>query len=177
MKVAVLSDVHDNVWNLRAALESLAEAEALVFCGDLCSPFVLGLLADGFPERPIHVVFGNNDGDLFRITRNAANHPHVSLHGELYAGELDGRRIAANHYPEIARGLAASGAYDVVFFGHDHRFAIAEDGALTVNPGTLLGYDPVAGKDVPPTFAVYDTESGTATGSQLTAAGVTAFPG
>ena len=51
MKVAVLSDVHDNVWNLRAALESLAEAEALVFCGDLCSPFVLGLLADGFPEK------------------------------------------------------------------------------------------------------------------------------
>ena len=31
VKVAVLSDVHDNIWNLRAALESLAEAEALVY--------------------------------------------------------------------------------------------------------------------------------------------------
>ena len=178
MKVAVLSDVHDHVWNLRAALSALGDADALVFCGDFCSPFVLGLLADGFPNRPIHAVFGNNDGDLYRITRNAESRPHVRLHGELFAGELDGRRVAANHFPELAQGLARGGGFDLVCYGHDHRFALAEDGGtLTIDPGTLLGFDPVAGHDVPPTFAVYDTLSGTATGYQLSSGGhVAPFP-
>ena len=174
----MLSDVHDHVWNLRAALRSLADAEALVYCGDLCSPFVVGLLADGFPQGPIHIVFGNNDGDLFRITQNAGKHPNVHVHGELYAGELGGRRVAANHYPQLAAGLAASGDFDLVCFGHDHRFAIGGRGeTVTVNPGTLLGYDPTAREDVAPTFAVYDTEPGTATGFQLSpGGGVAAFP-
>jgi hypothetical protein len=56
MKIGILSDIHDNLWNLRAALGGLGEADALICCGDLCSPFVVGLLAEGFPGRPIHVV-------------------------------------------------------------------------------------------------------------------------
>jgi len=177
VKIAVLSDVHDHVWNLRAALGALDDAEALVFCGDLCSPFVIGLLAEGFPGRPIHVVFGNNDGDLYRISQSAARHEHVHLHGELFTGELGGRRVAANHYPELAAGLAAGGGFDLVCHGHDHRFAIGSAGnTVTVDPGTLLGYDPVAAADVSATFAVYDTEVGAATGFQLAAGGVAPFP-
>ena len=157
MKVAVLSDVHDHVWNLRAALDAVREADALVFCGDFCSPFVVPLLAEGFPG-PIHAVFGNNDGDLFRIAQNAARFDHVQLHAELFAGELGGRPVAANHYPEIALGLADSGRFDLVCYGHTHRFAVeARGSALTVNPGTLLGYDPAERHDVAATFAVYDT--------------------
>ena len=78
MKIAVLSDVHDHVWNLQAALASLDDTEALLYCGDLCSPFVVGLLAEGFQNRPIEIVFGNNDGDLFRIAQNAAKHDSTS---------------------------------------------------------------------------------------------------
>ena len=48
----------------------------------------------------------------------------MHVHGELFAGGLGGRRVAANHYPQLAAGLAASGDFDLVFFGHDHRFAI-----------------------------------------------------
>ena len=88
MKIGILSDIHDNIWNLRAALEGLGEADALICCGDLCSPFVVGLLGEGFPGRPIHVVFGNNDGDLFRITQNASRVAGLELHGELFQGEL-----------------------------------------------------------------------------------------
>ena len=51
MKIGILSDIHDNIWNLRAALEGLGEADALICCGDLCSPFVVGLLGEGFPGR------------------------------------------------------------------------------------------------------------------------------
>ena len=168
MKIAVLSDVHDHVWNLRAALASLDDANALLYCGDLCSPFVVGLLADGFRNRPIEIVFGNNDGDLFRIAQNAAKHEHVSLNGEVYKGELGGKQVAMNHFPAIASELVAAGSFDLVCFGHDHTFRIEQTGrTLAVNPGTLLGYEPVNGRDVPATFAVYDTDAGEAAGYQV----------
>lgn len=41
MRIAVLSDIHDNVWNLAAALDAGAETDALICCGDLCSPFIV----------------------------------------------------------------------------------------------------------------------------------------
>ena len=168
MKLAILSDAHDNIWNLRAALESLGEADALLYCGDLCSPFVVGLLADGFAGRPIHIVFGNNDGDLFRIAQNAAGQGAMTLHGELFQGEFDGKRVLMNHYPDIALAIAAAGQHDLVCYGHNHRFAIEQQGpTLTVNPGALLGYDPGGKRDIPATFVVYDTADGSTTAYQV----------
>jgi putative phosphoesterase len=172
MKIAVLSDVHDHVWNLRAALAELGEAQALLVCGDLCSPFVVPLLAEGFAGRPVHVVFGNNDGDLYRIAVNARAFDDVELHGELATLELGGLRVAVNHYPAIAEGLAQSGGFDLVCYGHDHRFAVSRRGAaLLANPGTLLGYDPGARADVPATFLVVDTDTRAATGFRVAAGG------
>lgn len=186
MKIAVMSDIHDNVWNLEAALRGIQEAEALVCCGDLCSPFVVTLLGQGFALRPIYIIFGNNDGDAFRITQNAARFPNIQIKAEFLEAELGGRRIAAVHYNTIAAGLAASGRYDAVFFGHNHRFEIRREGAaLMVNPGTLMGWDPSApegGRSITATFAVYDTASGQAEGFRVgpphghTAAGLEISP-
>jgi len=72
MKIAIFSDIHDHIWNLEAALGAIQACDALLVCGDLCSPFIIDQLANGFPARPIHIVFGNNDGDLFRMSRRAA---------------------------------------------------------------------------------------------------------
>ncbi len=159
MKIAVISDIHDNVWNLKAVLGKIQEAEGLIFCGDLCSPFTLGLMAEGF-QKPIYAVEGNNEGDWRRITQVAGKFTHVHLYGEFYQGVIDGKRVAINHYPEIALPLAQSGLYEVVFYGHDHCAAIGQKGkTLTVNPGTLLGYDPIRKMDVPATYAMYDTQT------------------
>jgi uncharacterized protein len=172
MKLAILSDSHDNVWNLRAALGALGETDALLFCGDLCSPFIIGLLAEGYPDKPIHVVFGNNDGDLFRIAGNAARQAQMTLHGELFQGEFDGKRVAMNHYPDIALAIAAAGAHDLVCYGHNHLFAIERTGrTLTVNPGALLGYDPGGKRDIPATFVIYDTTDDSTTAYQVVSDG------
>lgn len=161
MKIAILSDIHDNIWNLRAALAGVQEAEALICCGDLCSPFVVGLLAEGFPGRPIHVVFGNNDGDLFRITQNAARAGTVQLHGELFQGEFAGKRVLVNHYPDIALAIAAAGQHDLVCYGHNHVYKIERRGGmLTVNPGAVMGYEPGGKREIPSTFVIYDTATG-----------------
>ncbi len=139
MRIAIISDIHDALPNLAAALTRLADTEALICCGDLCSPFVVARLGQGF-TRPIHIVFGNNDGDLFRITQQASRFPHVTLHGELAELSLGGKRLAVNHYPEIARGLAASGRYDVVCFGHNHTYEVTREGTTwLVNPGEVFG--------------------------------------
>lgn len=171
MKIVILSDIHDNIWNLKAALSRLTQADALICCGDLCSPFVVNLLADGFRDKPIHIVFGNNDGDPFRISKNAGRFSYVHLDGEFFQAELGGKRFAVNHYNDIGLGLARSGMYDVVCFGHNHCYQVEQVGAtLVINPGTLMGYDPINAREVPPTLVIYDTKSATASGYQLAAA-------
>ena len=165
MRIVVLSDIHDNVWKLAAALSRAAGADAMICCGDLCSPFIVHQLGRGF-AGPIHVVFGNNDGDLFRITANARHYPQIQIHGELFQGEFDGRRVAVNHYDSIGRALAASGRYDVVCYGHNHVFEIARvSSTLAINPGPIMGATFAADgtrTDVPSTFVVWDTATGEA---------------
>ena len=170
MQIALLSDIHDNVWNLAAALRDLHSTDAMICCGDLCSPFVVGQLAEAF-SGPIHIVFGNNDGDLYRITRIAASHPHVNLHGELFQAELGGLRISANHYPDIAGAIAHAGGWDVVCYGHNHVYQIDVVGdCLYINPGTLMGYNPIARQDIPATYVIFDTQNKKAQSFQVTRA-------
>ena len=48
----------------------------------------------------------------------------------------------------------------MICFGHNHRYEVTRYGrALAVNPGPIMGYDPVSRKDVDATFVLYDTET------------------
>lgn len=156
MRIAILSDIHDHIDNLRAALSGVDGADLLLCCGDLCSPFMVDELADGF-DGPVHVVFGNNDGDQFRITRAADARESVTLWGEfaeLPAERAGGTSVALHHFPEVGRALAESGRYDLVCYGHSHEWETERLGeTLAVNPGEIMGRLGV------PTFGVYDTES------------------
>ena len=156
MLVAVLSDVHDNIWNLEKALAELTEAEALIFCGDLCAPFSLEMLAEGF-SGPVHVVLGNNDGDLLMLSAIASRVPNVSLYTMLGRLNMNGREIAFTHYPALAEELVSSGRYDAVFSGHTHRYQHQRQGrTLWVNPGEVMG------RYGEPGYVLYDTSTGEA---------------
>lgn len=155
MKIAILSDVHDNIWKLETLLAGL-EADILVFCGDFCAPFTLAQIAEGF-DGPIHAVFGNNDGDQFLLARVASGFPHATLHGDFAELELDGRRVAVTHYPQIGDALAQGSGYDLVCHGHSHERVVEQVGeTLRVNPGEVMGRFGLA------TYAVYDTATGQA---------------
>ena len=156
MQVAVLSDIHDNIWNLETALKQLAGqgAERLLFLGDFCAPFTLAQMGDGF-AGPIDAVFGNNDGDPFLLSRVAAKYDQVQLHGPIAELEIGGKQVALQHYPEIARRLAESSAYDAVFSGHDHKQYLQQIGrTLWANPGEVMG------RFGSPSFGLWDTASG-----------------
>jgi putative phosphoesterase len=151
-KIAIFSDSHDNIANLEKALTQVraSGAEVLLHCGDLCAPFMVARLAQGF-NGPIHIVFGNNDGDGRLLQSIAAKHPHVTLAGIYTEVTIANRQIALIHYPEPARRIAQSGQLDLVCYGHNHQRQHEQIGAChLVNPGELLGMYGVA------TWGLYD---------------------
>lgn len=154
MLIAVLSDSHDNIWKLDRALAKMKGIDVLIHCGDLCSPFMVKKLGEAFSGPPVHIVWGNNDGDVRLICQIAAHYEKILLHGDFAHLELDGLRVAVNHYPEIARGLAAAGTYDLVCYGHDHTVHQSRVGdCVLLNPGELMG---MYGDS---TYALFDTAS------------------
>ena len=163
MKIALLSDSHDQIAHLDAALAAAnaAGAAMLLHCGDLCAPFMLDRLGRSF-HGPIHIVFGNNDGDGRLLQTMAAKHSHLTLHGiyaEIEIGPETGtnrRHVAMIHYPEPALRIAQSAQFDLVVYGHNHLKRVEAVGkGVLANPGELLGMNGA------PTWGLYDTVTGT----------------
>ncbi len=146
MKICILSDSHDNRILLAAAVEEAQAlgAEAVLHCGDLVAPNMLKMFRK--LEMPVHLIHGNNSGDLYTLSR-MAHEPgsHIHFYGQDAGIELGGRRVFMVHYPHYARAMACTGDWDVVCYGHDHKVSVEQvpniKNAATwlVNPGTVGG--------------------------------------
>jgi hypothetical protein len=152
MLIGVMSDSHDHLERLEKAIPHILRADLVVHCGDLCSPFMIRRLGEALSGIPVHVVFGNNDGDRFLMAQVARDFENIRLHGEFMQIEMEGVRLAAYHEPEVALPLARSGMYDWVFYGHDHTADHRAEGEChLLNPGELMGMNG------PSTVALVDT--------------------
>lgn len=153
-RIAIISDTHDHIPNLQIALTQIRASGAgmLLHCGDLCAPFMVRALAEGF-SGPVHIVFGNNDGDGRLLQKQAANYQHVNLH-DVYAEVIfGGRSIGLIHYPEPARRIAQSDQLDLVCYGHNHLQNWEQLGrTFLVNPGEIMGMHGA------PSWGLYDCE-------------------
>lgn len=146
MKVCILSDSHDNRHLLAAAAHDAKQrgAEHVLHCGDVVAPTTLRVLLP--LELPIHVIHGNNTGDLYSMSvlANEANN-RLHYHGQDAGLSLAGKRIFLVHYPHYARAMATTGDWDLVCCGHDHRSYVEhianvkQTTTLLVNPGTVAG--------------------------------------
>lgn len=140
-RIALFADTHDRLDNVGKALEAARQQHAthLLHAGDLCAPFVIAEIAKQF-AGPIHIVFGNNDGDGRLCAQVASKFHHVKLHGPYAELEIDDTRCALIHYPEPALRIAESGQLDLVLYGHDHKAHHSLVGRChLVNPGELMG--------------------------------------
>jgi len=161
MKICILSDSHDHVALLDAAVAAAAAegAEAVLHCGDVVAPSTLQCLQKH--GLPVHVIHGNNTGDLYTLGRLAADPSSLIRYHGMDAGlELGGRRIFLVHYPHYARAMAATGEWDLVCCGHSHaaaekRIANLKGGeTLLLNPGTVGGVG-----QAPATYLIGDLET------------------
>jgi len=158
MKIAILSDSHDHLDNLRAAIAQCEERGLTqgIHLGDFCAPFAVRLLSES--KLNWIGVWGNVDGDRLKNTDRAGANVDIGM-SDFREVELDGKKIFLTHYDQIGRIAALSGQYDAVFHGHNHIAAqevIENNGKQTLlaNPGEICGWR--FGK---PSFAVYDTEN------------------
>ncbi len=141
--LGLLSDTHNNLRNLRAALQ-VFRAEGvtrLIHCGDLTGPDLAEELA-GFE---VNYLEGNMDTNRAAIAAglrkmNPANHAL-----DTFTGEIGGVLVGATHghVPRAVEKLARSGRYAWVFHGHTHRRRDERvGGTRIVNPGALGGLKP-----------------------------------
>lgn len=146
MKICIVSDSHDNRSFLETAVREAvaAGATAVLHCGDVVAPGTLEVIKPF--GIPVHVIHGNNTGDLNvmnHIASKTAN--NVNYYGQDAGIELGGKRIFLVHFPDIAETMATTGNWDLVCCGHSHRAEtrIIENNAggktSLVNPGTVGG--------------------------------------
>jgi uncharacterized protein len=154
MIAGILSDTHDNMEQIRKAVElfNKRRVDHVIHAGDFTSPFtfrMLKTLVSGFTG-----VFGNNDGDRLLLHKMSAGRIFPQPH----TFELGERKIVLIHEHHVADALADSGHYDVVIYGHTHKPDIRKAGdTLIVNPGETGSW--LYGKS---TVAIADLETMTA---------------
>ena len=148
MLLGLISDTHDNLPMIRAALAALAEAhvDCLIHAGDFVAPFAMKEVLK-FDGR-VYAVLGNNDGEhagLRKLLPDLASGPRRL--------DLWGKRITVVHDETnlTESDLAES---DVVVIGHTHEAQVKSGRPLVVNPGDCSGW--VAGNC---TVATLDTET------------------
>ncbi len=157
MNIAVISDSHDNIPNIKKALNYLAREKvgALIHCGDVSTPATARYLAEHFSE-PIYLSFGNTDCDqtaMSNLAQEKCNNLIIS--SEAGSVRIGGREIAFVHYPISAKDIASAGKHEIVFYGHSHKpWEETVGKTRLVNPGNL------ANLFYKPSFAMYNTKSG-----------------
>ena len=150
-KLAILSDTHDHLERIRAAL-ALAEsrgADGLLHLGDFVAPFAMKAIVKF--KGPLYAIFGNNDGEkagLKKIFPEIKDGPCVL--------ELGGRKLGIAHsLEEIPAEYRTS--CDGIFYGHTHAKVLKPKTAsqpLELNPGEGCGW--LTGRG---TFALLDLET------------------
>jgi len=140
MRIAIVSDTHDNWPNFKKAIDWIKNEKIslILHCGDVCNKDTVDKAIKCF-NGAIKFAKGNGDYGL-----------DFSDKIEL---ELDNKKIFFCHFPDIAKKMAQSGKFDLVFYGHTHRPWDERVGEChMINPGEL------AGQFYKSTFAIYDTK-------------------
>ena len=153
MRIALISDTHDNIDNILKATREFNErrADIVIHAGDYVSP----ISVESFMGVKLIGIIGNNDTDVPGLT-SAFNKIGGELKGEIFESQYDGLNFAVYHGTNFNKKefLINSAKYDVFVCGHTHRTLNTTLGKTTViNPGTangwFLGYKATA--------AIFDT--------------------
>ena len=147
--IAVFSDLHDNLTNLRTWADWCRSQgiEKAIFCGDLTDRETFQELASLWPGE-LYFIQGNADNYTPADVPSRPGFHNLGRYGRI---KLENRTIGLCHEPEYQAAVLKSGVVDVLFYGHTHKpWQEQRDGTWLVNPGNLSGFG------YPPSFALYD---------------------
>ena len=142
MRIGLISDTHDNITTIKAAIKRLngLDVELVLHAGDYVSPFTAKPYAE--LKAKMIGVYGNNCAEREKL-REVYAAVGKELVGNFAEVEAEGKRVALLHGHDevLLRALKMRGFYDVVVHGHDHKANIAKVGTtLVVNPGEVGGW-------------------------------------
>ena len=149
MKIGAISDTHDNLAAIAAALRFFEQqgVEIMLHAGDYCAPFALKRLLQ--TRIPLEGVYGNCDGEREGLTKLLP-----SLAVGPYHLELGGKKVCLIH-DRTRLSHEVFEASDIVLCGHTHEPKVErQEGRLVVNPGECAGW--LTGRC---TVAVIDTDT------------------
>jgi uncharacterized protein len=140
MRLGLLSDTHNNLANLRLAVDFFRreKIDTVFHLGD----FTQVEISQQLVEFHVFCTFGNGDWDAYDILKNLHYYRADNFGGLIYRGEIGGVKIAATHghLEGTVDELAQSGEFAYVFCGHSHR---RRDERIritrVINPGALGG--------------------------------------
>lgn len=153
MKIAVLSDIHGNLANLKKALSLIKEEKikTIIVCGDFQDPEAVSLI--GALKLQTLIVFGNADFDEFIFEKEAKKYPNIQIFEKIGEIVLKNKKIAFCHFYQTGKKLALTEKYDLIFCGHRHSPWEEKIGkTILIRPGNI------AGLYYNPTFCIYDLE-------------------
>lgn len=151
MKIAVISDIHDNIARLNEALSIATKEniEACFCCGDISSLETVQIISGAF--KRVFLVLGNMD---FALKNQLELFPeNITASADILEFKLGKLKIALTHYDYKAKELAKSELYDFIFYGHTHTPWEKKIKKTTIlNPGEITGQFGRA------SFAIFDTK-------------------
>ncbi len=152
MKIAIISDVHDNIERFSEIVETvkIEKISNCICCGDITSINTLDIISNTF--KKIFLAFGNADYDIkMKIELIPEN---IKWDENLLEFEIDKLKCATIHNTWTAKKIAESEKYDFIFSGHSHTPWAEKIGKTTIiNPGE------VCGREGKPSFAIFDTKT------------------
>ena len=157
MKIAIISDTHDNLANFKKAISLIKKEKIkiLIHCGDIFEPETIKEALKDF-SRKAHFVLSDVDEDYFKNLEKDyfKDFPNLKIWQKFGGIEISKKKIAFTHLPRTVFKLAFSKKYDIIFYGHLHKpWEMKVRGVKLVNPGNLAGIFFRA------SFAIYDTKS------------------
>ncbi len=152
MKLAIISDIHDNLANLNIFFEMISQEniEKIICCGDLSNNETLKVLSKKF-HKEIFLVYGNAE---IYTEEEVNNYSNITYLGKLGIISVDNINIGVCHEPMfIKKLLQKQDNLQYIFYGHTHKpWTSVRQSAKLINPGTLGGVFQKA------SFAILNTE-------------------
>lgn len=151
MKIAIISDTHDNLKNLRTFFNfsKKEKIKILIHCGDVTNGETLKFIEENFNNK-IFLSLGNADivNSFFKINKKTKIFEKI---GKIKIGKL---KIGFCHQFDFKKTKEKIKNFNFFFFGHIHYPLLRkEKNCYFVNPGNLAGIYYKA------SFAVLNTDS------------------